>query len=186
MNVTGWEPPKNAFDREVAKPSSSREVKLSAYRQDLALKAIQEKESGIHFAEEKEAYDAMGVSTAWQKSEKREDDKTRKQRLLEEWKARDERQKPRRGGEYSQPLDDKSGTRDRAPNRALQVSKTQARGVRNTHSAQARMGIERSTGSTNQGMNFTAGMDRGAAVTMSSRRPGRSVSGHRDGQERGR
>lgn len=90
MDINGWKPPKNALSQEVSEPKSSREVKLDAYRQEMALKARQKKESGIQFAEDKEPYDCMGVSTAWRKSEKRSDEKLRKQRLLEEWKARDE------------------------------------------------------------------------------------------------
>lgn len=90
MNIDGWKPSKNALNQEVSEPKSSREVKLDAYRREMALKARQKKESGIQFAEDKEPYDSMGVSTAWRKSEKRTDDKLRKQRLLEEWKAREE------------------------------------------------------------------------------------------------
>ena len=180
MDITGWEPPKNAFDREVSEPKSSREVKLGVYRQRLALKARLKEKSGIQFAEENEAYDAMGVSTAWRKPEKREDDKIRKQRLLEEWKAKDERQKSQRGGVYGRELDDTTGTRDRASKRASQLQNQQARGESDEHGTRARMGTATSNGTAQKGKNLTAGMERGAVVTVSSRSP------KRDGQDRGR
>lgn len=109
MDVTGWEPPKNAFNHEIPESQSSREVKLSAYRQHLASKARQEKESGIQFAEESGTYDTLGVSTAWRKPEMTEDDKIQRQRLLEEWKAKDERQTSQRGGDHGRGLDDMAG-----------------------------------------------------------------------------
>lgn len=184
MDITGWEPPKNAFGQEVSKPKSSREVKLDAYRQEMALKARQKKESGIQFAEEEELYDSMGASTAWQKPDKREDDKLRKQRLLEEWRARDERQKSRRIGEYGREQDDKIGVRDGAPDEALQPLKPQAPGVSNTDSTQARMGAAMSTKTATKGTKFTAGMERGAPVTISSRSPEKPTNRRRPGQDR--
>lgn len=185
MDITGWEPPKNAFSQEVSKPKSSREVKLDAYRQEMALKARQKKESGIQFAEEKEPYDSMGVSTAWRKLEKREDDKLRKQRMLEEWKARDERQRSRGGGEYGREHHDTIGLCDGAPNQALQLPNSQAHGVSNSDSTQTRMGAATSTGTATKGKNLTAGMERGVPVTISSRSPEKAISRRRHGQNRG-
>ena len=186
MDITGWKPPKNAFDRELSDPKNSREMKLSDYRQHMVQKARGENESGIQFVEETEAYDTMGVSTAWQKPEKREDEKRRRQRLLEGWKAREERQKSLRGGEYGRELDDTRGTRSRPPNQVSHLPKLPARGVSDRYSTRASMDAAMSTGTVPKGMNLTAGMERCAAVTVSSRITERSVRRHRDGQDPGK
>lgn len=185
MDITDWKPPKNAFDREPSDPKNSREAKLSVYRQHLAQKARRENESGIQFAEETEAYDAMGVSAAWQKPEKREDEKRRRQRLLEEWKAKEERQKSL-SGEYGRELDDTRGTRSRPPNQVSHQPRLPARVMSGRYSTRARMDAAVSTGTAPKGMNITAGMDRGAAVTVSSRITERSVRGYRDRPDPGR
>ena len=186
MYIAGWEPPKNAFHRELSQAKSSREAKLDAYRRHLAMKARQENKSELRFVEDNEAYDAMGVSTAWRKPEKRQDDQVRRQRLLGEWKAKEERQARQRDGGCGRELDDMTGTCDRAAKRPSQLPKPQARGVSDIIGTRARVGAAMSTETAQKGMNFTAGMERGAAVTTSSRSCEGSVSVHGDGRERAR
>ena len=183
MNIAGWEPPKNAFHRELSQAKSSLEAKLDAYRQHLAMKARQEKKSELRFVEDKEAYDAMGVSTAWRAPEERQDDQVRRQRLLDEWKAKEERQARQRDGGSGRELDDMTGTRNRAAKRPSQLPKPQARGVSDINGTRARVGAAMSTETAHKGMNFTAGMERGAAVTISSHSSESSVSVPGDGRD---
>ncbi len=116
QDISGWEPPKNAFAspfglqelhrhgvRRVHPPQTSgspspisREAKLQAYRAQLEEKKKQR--PGPAFVQHEQEYDPLGDSVAWQRRAVRGGDEERKRMLLEEWRVKEERGERERPG----------------------------------------------------------------------------------------
>lgn len=87
--------PPSAGPTEVKEQISAGDMEWQPPKHALNAEGEEEEMEGLMFVEDDRAYDALGVSTVWKRPEAKQGDKTKKQRLLAEWKTREERHEQR-------------------------------------------------------------------------------------------
>lgn len=159
--TTGIKYPKNKVDKEPYKDKVHKIYNLhnqSLHEHNLELRI--QGEAGPRFQQEEQKYDPLGVSKAWQRGAKQEESIKRKQKLLAQWRGKEEK------GPYQKDLGTRADTG--LPSSALCKKTLSTKKKEDTNQRMKTHGCAH-TGvyQAEKGRNSAAGMQRNAQVTIS-------------------